>query len=489
MSGKDRVGVKVLAVASLIITGVVAALMPTAARAEYAEMLYNPTKPCLAGPTQQTTLRTPLLQGAPFQHPGSAAPIGQPPPVGDGSVPRGVIRGDRGGPSLPPTSFADPTHGNIFGTRGAQGPKGPVTNSWGRYQTQNGQMNGVYENGAPINGRGNYEPGIGNGGRNTFESGQGNNGSWMYEGGAGNGGSGMYEGGWGNGGRGTFEGGQGNGGSGMYEGGAGNGGQGMFEGGQGNGGRGTFEGGQGNGGMGMFEGGAGNGGQGTFQGGAGNGGQGIFEPGAGNGGLGLFESGAGNGGNRQNDFGAGSNGQQVVNNGGNNNGLGIVNNGGAKGGAQGEQDTQLNRQKQSPKYEFQGPLPTVKTFSRYLVILGVVMATIIVSLAAWSMVFGSPYGGSRVIGAVGGLLLLLAGYTIWKIVQMNTFDFNSTGTWAQYQDGTQMNIPGPGGANPGGPFQPPQNPGPPPANSNPNPNPNPGGGPFVGPQNPGGAGS
>lgn len=71
------------------------------------------------------------------------------------------------------------------------------------------------------------------------------------------------------------------------------------------------------------------------------------------------------------------------------------------------------------------PLPTVWTFSRYLVILGVVSATIFISLAAWSMVMGNPYGGARVFGAAAGLMMLLCGYTIWKIVQMNTFNANS----------------------------------------------------------------
>lgn len=71
------------------------------------------------------------------------------------------------------------------------------------------------------------------------------------------------------------------------------------------------------------------------------------------------------------------------------------------------------------------PLPTVWTFSRYLVILGVVSATIFMSMAAYSMVMGNPYGGSRVLGAAAGMMLLLSAYTIWKIVQMNTYNANS----------------------------------------------------------------
>lgn len=111
-------------------------------------------------------------------------------------------------------------------------------------------------------------------------------------------------------------------------------------------------------------------------------------------------------------------------------------------------------------YAFAGPLPTVQTFCRYLVILGVVAATIWMSLAAYSMVMGHPYGGARVFGAAAGLMMLLCGYTIWKIVQMNTFDANSADNsgqpgfvtqrpnTAQVQDAfmTRPNVPG----NPGG---------------------------------------
>lgn len=76
-------------------------------------------------------------------------------------------------------------------------------------------------------------------------------------------------------------------------------------------------------------------------------------------------------------------------------------------------------------YNFDGPLPTVRTFARYLVILGVVSATIWMAIAATSVILGSRDGGSRVIGSVAGLMLLLMGYTIWKIVQMNTFNRNA----------------------------------------------------------------
>jgi len=81
--------------------------------------------------------------------------------------------------------------------------------------------------------------------------------------------------------------------------------------------------------------------------------------------------------------------------------------------------------KEQPLYNFQGPLPTVRTFCRYLVILGAVCGTIFMALAATAVVLGHPYAGGRVIAAASGLILLFMGYTIWKIVQMNTFNANS----------------------------------------------------------------
>ncbi len=90
-------------------------------------------------------------------------------------------------------------------------------------------------------------------------------------------------------------------------------------------------------------------------------------------------------------------------------------------------------------YRFDNQLPTVATFSRYLVILGVVSATVFMALAAYSVVMGNPYGGARVIGAASGLLFLMAAYTIWKIVTMNTFGANSPDT-ARAQNRTQQGL-------------------------------------------------
>jgi DNA-directed RNA polymerase subunit beta len=68
----------------------------------------------------------------------------------------------------------------------------------------------------------------------------------------------------------------------------------------------------------------------------------------------------------------------------------------------------------------QHPIPAVRPFARYLVLAGVVSATVMLAFAAWGMVNGHPYAGSRAIATVSGLMLLLMGYTIWKIVQINS---------------------------------------------------------------------
>jgi len=72
-------------------------------------------------------------------------------------------------------------------------------------------------------------------------------------------------------------------------------------------------------------------------------------------------------------------------------------------------------------------MPFIRTMCRYLVILGVVFATVKIALASYAVAMGHPYAGTRVIAAASGLLLLLAAYTIWKIVTLNTMHLNSTG--------------------------------------------------------------
>jgi hypothetical protein len=100
--------------------------------------------------------------------------------------------------------------------------------------------------------------------------------------------------------------------------------------------------------------------------------------------------------------------------------------------------------KQTPNYEFQGPLPTVRTFSRYLVLLGVVCATVFMAIASTKVIMGSRDGGACVIGAASGLMMLLSAYTVWKIVSMNTMGANSNDAPVisqQSGQGTATNLP------------------------------------------------
>jgi hypothetical protein len=57
---------------------------------------------CDLSGSPNTTLRTPLIQGAPATPPMQEAPEGQPPPIGDGSQPAPVVAGHTGAPTLLP---------------------------------------------------------------------------------------------------------------------------------------------------------------------------------------------------------------------------------------------------------------------------------------------------------------------------------------------------------------------------------------------------
>jgi hypothetical protein len=67
-----------------------------------------------------------------------------------------------------------------------------------------------------------------------------------------------------------------------------------------------------------------------------------------------------------------------------------------------------------------GPTHTVRPFARFLVKLGVVFATVLMAFAAFSVVLGQRDGAARVVSTAGGLILLLMGYTIYKIVVIDT---------------------------------------------------------------------
>ncbi len=64
-------------------------------------------------------------------------------------------------------------------------------------------------------------------------------------------------------------------------------------------------------------------------------------------------------------------------------------------------------------------LPVIQKFCRYLVILGVVCACIFMSFASISLIFGDRSAAGRIVGSAGGIMLLLMGYAIWKVVRVN----------------------------------------------------------------------
>jgi hypothetical protein len=71
----------------------------------------------------------------------------------------------------------------------------------------------------------------------------------------------------------------------------------------------------------------------------------------------------------------------------------------------------------------QAPLPIVRIFCRKIVILGVVFATVFMAFAAFSVILGHKDSGQRVFGAAAGLMLLLMGYSIYKVIQINAWRF------------------------------------------------------------------
>lgn len=396
---------------------------------------------CLNGPSQPTTLRNPYISGMPRTNPNQIA-YGPGLTPGSGSCAPGVVPGDMNGPARVTSGYSDSSHGSFFPATGSQGAKYPAgyVPGAGRYPTQNGYQQGMYEAGRGASyGSWTQDYGASNSGMGTYEGGYGNSGQRAYDWGQGVSGQQSYEYGSGNGGQGTYDYGAGASGQSTYEGGYGNMGQRRNDNGGGLGGIGTRS----------YESGSGNGGTWYYSGKSMSGGEKVYENGQGNSGTKQWDGGAGNGGTRTNDNGTEATGPRLNDNGGTRqNSTPIANEGGARSDAQGKQDTLFRHGKVDNKYDFQGPLPTVRTFSRYLVILGVVVATIFVAMASIGVVMGNRGATERVIGAVGGLLLLLAAYTIWKVVQMNTFDFNSTevnrqhrGQQPERQTQGQVNLP------------------------------------------------
>ncbi len=61
----------------------------------------------------------------------------------------------------------------------------------------------------------------------------------------------------------------------------------------------------------------------------------------------------------------------------------------------------------------------IKNFCRYIVIMGVVCGCIFLAFAAIGLQFGDRSAGGRIIGSVAGIMLLLMGYSIWKVIRFN----------------------------------------------------------------------
>lgn len=85
----------------------------------------------------------------------------------------------------------------------------------------------------------------------------------------------------------------------------------------------------------------------------------------------------------------------------------------------------LRRSGDDTRFIYAGPLPSAKVLARWFVIIGLVAATIYVAFASFSIITGQSHGGNRVIAAAAGVMLLLMGYTIFKIMVMNSIDANS----------------------------------------------------------------
>ncbi len=63
--------------------------------------------------------------------------------------------------------------------------------------------------------------------------------------------------------------------------------------------------------------------------------------------------------------------------------------------------------------------PVIQQFCRYLVVLGVVCACIFMAFSSIGLIFGDRNAGARIIASAGGIMLLLMGYAIWKVVRAN----------------------------------------------------------------------
>ncbi len=91
-----------------------------------------------------------------------------------------------------------------------------------------------------------------------------------------------------------------------------------------------------------------------------------------------------------------------------------------------EQWSRLRKTGDDSLYIGSSPLPTARVCARYFVMTAVAFSTVFLIFAASSIIFGQAHGGPRVIATCGGLMLLLMGYTIYKVALINLFDAKGT---------------------------------------------------------------
>jgi hypothetical protein len=92
----------------------------------------------------------------------------------------------------------------------------------------------------------------------------------------------------------------------------------------------------------------------------------------------------------------------------------------------GEQWSQLRRSGDDSLIIDPDILPTVRICARYFVMAAVALSTVYMIFAASSIIFGQAHGGPRVIATCAGLILLLMGYTIYKVALTNLFHASGT---------------------------------------------------------------
>ncbi len=89
-------------------------------------------------------------------------------------------------------------------------------------------------------------------------------------------------------------------------------------------------------------------------------------------------------------------------------------------------------------FDYIGPLPTVRVFCRWLVTAGVVAATIWIASGAISLSLGHPMADMRIMQTILGLMVLLSGFTVYKIVQMNVWNATVVDASPNKADRTQQ---------------------------------------------------